>query len=134
MQESLFTDPSPPVNQFAVHDRDLPCRSAERYKTQLHPEAKRLSESNGSSRCLRVACSCLTDLVCLLNRFSYCHGIFRRFRNPSSTSVTERSDSLHRISITADSNSPRTWAARFAPGLNPRKAIFGRMRCTKSTF
>jgi hypothetical protein len=33
MQESLFTDPPAPVNQFAVHDRNLPCGSAKRYKT-----------------------------------------------------------------------------------------------------
>jgi hypothetical protein len=71
MQESLFTNPSPPVNQFAVHDRDLPCGSAKRYKTQLYPEAKRFGESNGSSSSLRVACSCLNDLVFLPDdRFS----------------------------------------------------------------
>src|SRR5215218_3466332 len=74
MQESLFTDPSPSVHQFAVHDRDLPCRSAERYKTQLHPEAKRLSESNGSSSSFGITCCRSIDFVCPLDDlFSNCH-------------------------------------------------------------
>src|SRR5215475_5781398 len=44
VQESLLTQPAPPLDQLTVHDRDLSRRAAEGDEPQLDPEAKRLRE------------------------------------------------------------------------------------------
>ena len=44
VQEALLADPAAPVDELAVHDRDLAGRSAEGDEPELHPEAKGLGE------------------------------------------------------------------------------------------
>jgi hypothetical protein len=45
MQEAMFGDPAPALDQFLVHDRDLPGRTAEADEAELEPEAQGLEAS-----------------------------------------------------------------------------------------
>lgn len=42
--ETTLVEPAAPLDHLAVHDRDLPCRPAERDETETEPEARRLGE------------------------------------------------------------------------------------------
>ena len=44
VQKTIVRKPTPPVDQLAVHDGDLPRGPAERNPAELHPEAQRLPE------------------------------------------------------------------------------------------
>ncbi len=46
MQETLLADPASALDQLAMHDRDLPCRSAEGSKGNAGPHAVRLGEGH----------------------------------------------------------------------------------------
>ncbi len=50
VQEALLADPAAALDQFAVHDGDLPGRAAEADEPQLQPEAQRLAEAHGFGR------------------------------------------------------------------------------------
>src|SRR5262245_37649421 len=44
MQKSLFAKPAAPIDQFAVHNRDLTSRAAERDEAELDPKPKGLGK------------------------------------------------------------------------------------------
>src|ERR1051325_2667101 len=49
VQETLFADPTPALDDFALHEGDLSRRAAERDKSQLDPEAQRLRERDAAT-------------------------------------------------------------------------------------
>lgn len=46
MQKTVLRDPAAPLNQFLVHERDLPSGAAEADAAQLEPEAESLGPRN----------------------------------------------------------------------------------------
>jgi hypothetical protein len=44
VEKALLADPAPPLDQLAVHDRNLSRRAAERDEAELDPEAQRVAE------------------------------------------------------------------------------------------
>jgi len=47
MQKTPFRNPAPPLDQFLMHDGDLPGRAAEADEAEFEPEAESFTEAYG---------------------------------------------------------------------------------------
>ena len=65
VQESRLADPAPPLDQLAMHERDLAGRPAEAEPADLHPQPERLAEGDRRDCAHCVATFCGHECVSL---------------------------------------------------------------------